>query len=169
MTNIKAFDSWYSFHQQLVLVFNLIIVVTLVPFGWIYLQVDSGRFEPYFSELWIRFVGALFLFGGASWIIWKSYRGGNEALKDYDQGLTIGQKLRYYYQVQIRKFLRYELACVLIVAGMYFFEPLLFAIAYLFVLFVFSLDWPKYDKVVLQMKFTKEDREVLEQKDHKLD
>lgn len=166
MINQKAFfNNWEEFYQRYVLVFNLIVVITLVPFGWMYLQLESGSFEPYFEDDQLRWLGAVVLFFVAAAGLYRSYATYRDRIAGINKGIPVKHKLLTYYNIQINKFIRYELIAIVALAGMLLFQPVIFAIFYIFILFVFSLDWPKYTKVVEHLRLTKDEQALLEAKE----
>lgn len=166
MIHQKAFfTNWEEFYQRYVLVFNLIVVITLVPFGWMYLQLENGSFEPYFQEDKLRWAGALVLFLVAGFGLYKSYATYRDRIASIDRALSVKQKLLVYYNIQISKFIWYELTAIVALVGMLSFQPVVFAVFYIFILFVFSLDWPKYTKVVEHLRLTKEEQALLESRE----
>ena len=38
----KTFTNWSDFYRHINLVFNAIIAVSLLPFGWVYLEIESA-------------------------------------------------------------------------------------------------------------------------------
>ena len=145
--------------------FNLIIVVSLIPFGWVYLQVDQGNFREFITDPIINWIGAGVFFIGGGFLLWRAYKVAQEQMLEIPRSESVRHKLQAYYEIQIRKFVQYELVSFIALVGMVLFQPTFFAIWYLFILFVFSLDWPKYDKVVRHLRLSKEEQELLAKTD----
>ena len=157
----NSFNNWNEFYQRYVLIFNLIVVVSLVPFGWMYLQLEHGLFQPYFSDSTTQWVGAGAMLPLIAYGLLRSFREARRNILAIPRDWSVRNKLAQYYKLQMRKFIMYEVMAIVSLAGMLMFQPIAFAIFYIFILFVFSLDWPKYVKVVEHLRLSKEEQEVL--------
>lgn len=156
------FNNWYEYYQRYVLIFNLIVVISLLPFGWIYIEFEQGGIQPFFQNPWMQGVGILLMGAVGVWQLHRGYFGTRVLIRQIDKSATVKNKLRRYYEFQMRKFVRYELIAVLCILGMLLFHMVFFAIFYLFIIFLFSLDWPKYTKVVQHLRLNKEEQAQLE-------
>jgi hypothetical protein len=162
------FKNWFEFYQQYVLIYNLIIVISLVPFGWMYLQIEAGNFSPLINENWIQWIGVIIWGGICLYLIYRSYNLARSRIIKIQGEETVKTKLSVYFNIQMSKFVWYELIAMLTLVGMVLFQPVVFAVLYLFILFVFSLDWPKYTKVVHHLQLNQEEQDLLESEEELL-
>jgi hypothetical protein len=156
-----TFSNWNAFYQRYVLIFNVIVVISLVPFGWMYLQLEHGLFQPYFSNGSTQWIGAGVMLPIIAYGLLRSYKDAQKNILAIPRDFSVRNKLANYYKLQMRKFVIYEMMAIVSLVGMLIFQPIVFAIFYIFILFVFSLDWPKYVKVVEHLRLSKEEQEVL--------
>lgn len=161
MAKEQSFDNWYTFYKQYVQTYNLIIVVSLVPFCWLYVQLDKQLLEPVVPDGIVNVIGSIFLGIACAFGLWTSFRTAKTKLKAINSETAIREKLKQYYRIQMDKFIQYEIVSVMLLISMWLFQPVLFASSYLFVLFLFSLDWPKFDKVAKHLNLTRSEQDLL--------
>ena len=158
----KGFKNWSEFYQKINLVFNAIIAFSLLPFGWVYLELERGVKRPPLLE-----GTGLMVLSGAFFVLivlllWRADKTYKRDLPAISRALPLGEKLMAYYQLQVRKFIWFEGAAVLALIITFVSKNFLFVLVYIFILFLFSLGRPKYDRVVEQLRLTKDEQKLLE-------
>ena len=154
--------NWDGFYQRYVLVFNLIVAGPMAPFGWLYLRLEMGDLAPLVSSDIGRWSGSGLLCALSGYLVYMGYRGARKRIVALQGAGSLRSRLAGYYQIQLTKFFRYDLVTVLLLLGMVLFQPVVFAIGYLFMLFMFSLDWPSYTRVVHHLQLNRADQALLE-------
>ncbi len=158
----KRFKNWSEFYQRINLVFNGIIAFSLLPFAWVFLELERGGGGLSIITGWSRYVfqaSVLIMIGlGLNW----AHRSGKKAIEAIPVKMTLRDKLWEYYQVQVRKLILFEATAVLALIATYINSDYLFVFAYVFILFLFSMNRPRYDKVVDELKLSKKERKLLE-------
>lgn len=161
------FDNWSSFYQKISLVFNGIIALSLLPFAWVYLELEQFRRQTYFEGTSLLVFEVLSTLLIAVLIYW-GYSKFNSDLKKIDSEDSLSVKLGRYYKISVARYAIYEMAAIICLSLTYFAQELFFAVLYAFILFMFSLARPKYDNVVLHLRLSDEEKQLLT-KDKELD
>ena len=159
----RSFKNWTDFYQRLTLVFNAIIAFSLLPFAWVFLELErwGGGLQLISGTGLYIFEGILLILMGFG-LNW-AHRQGNQAIAAIPRKVILREKLIAYYQIQVRRLLFFEAIAVLALAATYVNSDYLFVLAYVFILFLFSLNRPRYDKVVQELRLSKEEQKVLEE------
>lgn len=157
----KHFRNWSAFYKKISLFFNGIVAFSLLPFAWVYLEVEQHPTEPFvegnmliaFQVIVTIVIGLIVFFGH------KQFQASieNEEIRE----MALYEKLSYYFGIAVRRYMIYEVAAIVCMIAVYFTQQLVFAVVYLFVLFVFSIARPRYDNVVLHLKLSKEEKQML--------
>lgn len=161
----REFRNWSEFYQRISFLFNAIIAFTLLPFGWVYLElVEEESKEAIIGGdlLWV--FNALFL-SGVAIVLYLAQQQFVRSMKSLSKSQSIRSKLKAYYTFSIRKYVFNEFAAILALVATYLSQQILFAIVYIFILFIFSLSRPKFDRVVQQLSLSKEEEEILAKSD----
>ncbi|MEM7298220.1 MAG: hypothetical protein AAF391_08145 [Bacteroidota bacterium] len=154
------FQDWSDYHHQIYRIYHGIIALSLVPFFLVFLELEVTSIkEPRVSE-WVSLAVLLILVplsGWLSWDVWKGKRfeylqGENDSLKE---------KLILFRKVEVKRFLQLEAACVLGLLGLWLTSHYLFVIVYFAVLAQFSFLRPSEDRLIRNMKLTKDERKRL--------
>ncbi len=106
------------------------------------------------------FEGALLLFIG--FVLNWAHRQAKQSITSIPVKMGLKEKLHTYYQIQVRRLVFFEATAVLALIATFINSDYLFVFAYVFILFLFSMNRPKYDKVVGELKLNKEERKALE-------
>ncbi len=161
------FNNWSSFYKKLTLIFNAIVAFSLLPFAFLYLELEKYRRPTYFTgvELLV-FEGLCLIVIGV--ILFWAHTGFKKSLRDQDKEQGLKSKLIFYYRIAIKRYIIYELAAIICLAATYFAQELFFAVVYIFILFILSLARPKYDNVVMHLQLNEEEKQILT-KDYDLD
>ena len=156
--------NWEEFYRKLHTYFNGIIAISLLPFVFLFLELDTGEaVAAKVPDSWNTWLIILLTIPIAI-ILFITHRRSVLAIGQIDESTPLKDKLTRYLQIQTKRFLMMEVASVLCVAGLYFSNNYLFVFIYVFILFLFSLIRPAYDSIVRQLKLTKKERAVIESK-----
>ena len=156
----KGFNNWSEFYQRISLIFHGIIAFSLLPFAWFYLELDSGLGEPVLKDTYLIIFNVLILVGIVL-ILYFSHQQFTGTLRSLRKSQSVRSKLQVYFDASLRKFIINEFAAVVALIGMVVGQEILFAVVYVFILFIFSLSRPRFDKVTQQLSLSKEEKELL--------
>lgn len=157
----RHFQNWSEFYKKISLFFNGIVAFSLLPFAWIYLEVEQYPQEP-IAEGSMLIVIQILVIGLISLIIYYAHNQFKKGLENEEiRQMELYEKLSYYFGIAVRRYMIYEVAAIICMVSTYLTQTLLFAVVYIFVLFIFSLARPRYDNVVLHLRLSKEEKEKL--------
>ncbi|WP_425392631.1 hypothetical protein [Ekhidna sp.] len=152
--------SWKDYHHQIYQIYHGIIAITLVPFALLFLQWDSESLVApvdYSSLLFILVIQSLWIIGYLSWYAWK----GGKVQYDLIDGLDLLEKLKEFRKKNLFKYALLALGGAIASFAMWVQPSFIFVIAYLLILVQFSFLRPSEDKIVRDMRLTKNDRKAL--------
>ncbi len=155
--------SWPDFHHRINLVYHGIIALSLFPFAFIFLNIDSGVSKtPLIASTWLAVlhIGTIPLITGSFFMVWRH---SEKNLSRINENSDIRKRIISYFKFQTRRYLLLELGAIICLLGMWLSLNYLYIILYLIALVQFSLLRPSQDKVIRDLKFTKEERERLKQ------
>lgn len=159
----KRYKSWTEFYQRYMLIYNAIIAFSLFPFVWIFLELERGSGGQNLLSGTILYifdgVMASILGGALKWIHSHS----KKRVKDVNASMDLGLKLGAYEKIKSQKFILFELIAVAAMAFTYLNSDYVFVIFYLFILFLFSIDRPRYEHIVKDLQLSKEEQSIIEQ------
>ncbi|MFY0690248.1 MAG: hypothetical protein JXQ90_23945 [Cyclobacteriaceae bacterium] len=155
----QGFKSWSSFYQRINLVFNALIAISLLPFAYLYLEMQSAaNRQPMIDSsyaLAIQIVGLVV-------VIVLLFIAHSRSKRDFDS-LNMDQdlsgKLQQYYQTQLVRYVLMELSAVLSFAIVFLLRDFLFIAVYVIILFWFSFVRPTYENVCKSLRLSKDERE----------
>ena len=154
------FKNWSDFHHQIYRIYHGIIALSLVPFFLVFLELEVASIKETRVPLWGEVV-VLMLFISISfylcWEVWKGSRFDYSEKSDY----SLRQKLILFRKVETSKFIWLEIASCIALFGLWLTGHYLFVIVYFAILAQFSFLRPSEDRLVRNMKLTKEEREKL--------
>lgn len=156
----KGFKNWSEFYQRISLLFNGIIAFSLLPFAWAYLELDQGFGTPLLGGVALIIFNVV-IFVGIVVVLYFAHIQFVKSLKTLKKSQSVRSKLQLYYSVSVRKYITNELAAILALGGTIISQEILFAVVYVFILFVFSLSRPRFDKVSEQLSLSDEEKELL--------
>ena len=154
------FKSWTDYHHQIYRICHGIIALSLVPFFLVFLELEAAELKEAIVPEWLSvFISILLIpaIGFLNWRIWKS----NNSSYSITEEMILKAKLIEFRRAEIKKYLWMELLSVLALAGLWLTANYFFAIIYFALLAQFSFLRPSEDRVIGNMKLTKEDREKL--------
>ncbi|WP_420575950.1 hypothetical protein [Ekhidna sp.] len=155
---------WKDYHHQLYQIYHGLIALTLVPFALLFLEWDSGNFqlEVSFSDVFFILVAQLiWVVGFACWYVGK----GEKVQYEIKEGMTLEEKLKEFKKKNVYKYLLLAFAGCIAAFAMWLQPTYIFVIAYFVVLVQYSFLRPSEDKIVRDMRLTKEDRRRLHQEE----
>lgn len=152
------FRDWEDYHHQIYRIYHGIIALSLVPFFLLFLELEVAEITVQrVPQLWVMIILLLLMpiCGYLSWIVWE----GNNF--QYNEVKELREKLVEFRRIEIKKFLTLEVVCFLGLLGLWLTAHYLFIIIYFAVLVQFSFLRPSEDRVIRNMKLTKQERESL--------
>lgn len=155
----KRFNTWNDFHHQINQIYHLFIAISLIPFSIVFLEIDSSKSFSIENGATSYFIilSVLLLSGYTSWYAWK----GDRTKYQLIDNMTIREKLKEYRTKNILKYVFLLIAGVLSLAGLWIISSYLFVIAYFAVLAQYSFLRPSMDRVIRDVRLTKDEREML--------
>ena len=149
------FRNWEDYHHQIYRIYHGIIAFSLVPFFLLFLEIEVAEITvSRVPQLWVMIILLMLIptCSYLSWIVWK----GSDF--QYRQQMNLREKLIEFRRVEVKKFLTLEIVCFLGLLGLWLTAHYLFIIIYFSVLVQFSFLRPSEDRIIRNMKFTKQDR-----------
>lgn len=144
----KKFNNWTDFYRKINFAFNGIIAASLVPFGWLLLEMQSNsKFVSAITDDLLPFIVLAVILLMSILLIWV-VKSSNREMINIPNDDGIGRKLGLFYRIFLRQYLIMELIGLNAIVGLFFTRHYLFVCAYLGVLFWFSRIRPTYDFVV---------------------
>ncbi len=161
----RDFKNWHVFYQQITMIYNGIIAFSLLPFAWIFLEIEkgSGGLDLLLGrQLWVFDIVLSAIVG---YVLWTTYRRSRITPENIPPEMKLRAKLSQYYSIKVNKFLIYESMALVAMIATYVNSDYFFVLIYVFILFLFSLDRPRYDRVVKEMNLSAEEKKQLESGD----
>lgn len=152
--------NWKDYHHQIYQIYHGMIALTLVPFALLFLEWDSNveRTVVSYSSLYFILVAQLlWVVGYGSWYVWRGEKVGYKL----DENMNLQQKLKEFKKKNLNKYVILALAGVLSALAMWLQPSFIFVIAYFTILVQYSFLRPSEDKIVRDMRLTKEERRKL--------
>ncbi|MEQ9008483.1 MAG: hypothetical protein RLP12_11400, partial [Ekhidna sp.] len=150
-------------HHQIYQIYHGMIALTLVPFALLFLEWDSSLEKvevDYSSVLFILAAQLFWVIGFACWYVWK----GERVLYVFEEEMSLHEKLKEFKRKNIYKYLILAAAGFIAAFAMWVQPSFLFVIAYFAVLVQYSFLRPSEDKLVRDMRLSKEERNELHSK-----
>ncbi len=154
---MSSFKNWADYHQRLNLIFHGIVAMTMLPFVWLYLEIDSGNRGGVIDD---SVVLVLFLIICLS-LAATAYIYRSKQLIEALSKLTLRSKLESYMRLQIVSYALLEGSALFATIAFYLTANYLFVVVYIAVLFVFSLFRPQLDRTCRELKLNSEQRSIL--------
>lgn len=155
--SMSIFKNWTDYHQRLNLIFHAIVAVTMLPFVWLFLEIDTARRSGVFNDpvVLVLFLLVCISLSATSFLYKKKQL---EGISSTD---PLREKLIAYQRVLVVTYALLEGAAIFATVAFYLTGNYLFVLVYFFILFVFSLSRPNIDRTVRELKLSKMDRETL--------
>jgi hypothetical protein len=154
---MSTFKNWADYLQRLNLIFHAIVAVTMLPFVWLYLEIDTEQRTGAFDDpviLILFFLVCLSLAGTS--ILYKK-----KQLQVFSFQSSLREKLIDYQRVMIVVYALLEGSAVFATIAFYLTANYLFVFVYLLILFGFSLGRPTLDRISRELKLSSEDKNLL--------
>lgn len=158
---MSTFKNWTDYQQRLNFIFHAIVAVTMLPFVWLYLEIDTERREGAFDDpvVLILFLLICISLTGTSFLYKK------KQLEAIMPSNTLREKLISYQRIMVVTYALIEGAAVFATIAFYLTANYLFVLVYIFTLFAFSMGRPSVDRISRELKLSKENREMLLNRD----
>lgn len=154
---MSIFKTWTDYHHRLNLIFHAIVAMTMLPFVWLFLEIDANGRQGIFTDV---VVVALFLLVCLS-LTGTAYMYKKKQLDEAGKKATLRKKLETYLRVQIVNYALLEGAALFATLAFYITASYFFVVIYLFILFVFSMNRPNLERVSRELYLNKEERTIL--------
>ena len=154
---MSIFKTWTDFHHRLNLIFHAIVAVTMLPFVWLFLEVDANGKEGVLTD---SVVVVLFLMVCLS-LTGTAYMYKKKQLEEAGKKSNLRAKLDAYLRVQVANYALLEGAALFATLAFYLTASYIFVVVYIFILFVFSLSRPNLERACRELYLDKEERELL--------
>ena len=147
----KKYNRWERFYNQLSLVFHGVIAVSLIPFGWAFLETQRESPDPPMVEgalfSTIKWVFILLSLG----VMISSFFYSRNLGFQSDQEEEIDELLKVYKHKKLVDYAILETASLVAFLGLLITKDQLFSFLYVAVLFMFSFKRPTYDRVTNEL------------------
>lgn len=150
----ETYNRWERFYHRLNLIFNGIVAITLIPFVFSFLETQKEYPEPpvVADEKALVVKTVLIIISAA--IIGFSRALSKRSLTKVKVLDGIESRLKTYLNEKIKHYAFLELAALLACAGLYLTKDHLFTFVYVFVLFIFSLGRPTFERVAREINIS---------------
>ena len=154
---MKTFKTWTDYHHKLNLIFHAIVAITMLPFVWLFLEIDSNEQNGIIIDIAIVTLFTLVCLSltGTAYIYKK------KQLEGVRNKSSLRIKLEMYLWVLIVNYSLLEGGALFATLAFYLTANYVFVVVYLFILFVFSLSRPNLDRTCRELYLNKEERELL--------
>jgi hypothetical protein len=159
---MKGFRNWNEFYQRINLFFHGIIAFSLIPFAYVYLDMEKNKDVVALAQGYEKVILNLVVVVVVVLMVYLAEFRLRNNLKQIPKDLTLREKLRQYLAIQSRKYIYLESAAVVALGATLLTRDYAFVFVYVFILFLFSLSRPKYDRIVTQLNLSKEEQAYLE-------
>ena len=158
---MSSFKNWTDYQQRLNFIFHAIVAVTMLPFVWLYLEIDTDRREGVFDDPVILILFLLICIS----LSLTSFLYKKKQLETIPNSNSMRDKLINYQRIMIVAYALIEGAALFATIAFYLTANYVFVLVYISTLFAFSLGRPSLDRISRDLKLSKENREVLINRD----
>ena len=154
---MKTFKTWTDYHHKLNLIFHAIVAITMLPFVWLFLEIDGKGRGGVITDVAIVLLFTLVSLSltGTAYIYKK------KQLEEVANKSGLRIKLDAYLRVLIANYALLEGGALFATLAFYLTASYVFVVVYLFILFVFSLSRPNLDRTCRELFLNKEERDLL--------
>ena len=154
---MSTFKTWTDYHHKLNLIFHAIVAITMLPFVWLFLEIDSKGRDGVITDVSVVVLFALVCLSltGTAYIYKK------KQLEEVGKKSGLRIKLDSYLRVLIANYALLEGGALFATLAFYLTASYVFVVVYLFILFVFSLSRPNLDRTCRELFLNKEERDLL--------
>ena len=142
------------------LIFYLLMALPMIPFIIIYLSMHEGQVTPVLGEdmnTLVTVVLAALAFGNVI-IGTKFYR---KEMSGLDRSMPLREKLDLFFHASVIQFSCLEAATLISVVGLYLSKTLFFVLLYLGMVIIFAQVRPDLRRMGKELRFSKEEEEVI--------
>ena len=158
---MSSFKNWTDYQQRLNFIFHAIVAVTMLPFVWLYLEIDTDRREGVFDDPVILILFLLICIS----LSLTSFLYKKKQLETIPHSNSLRDKLINYQRIMIVAYALLEGAALFATIAFYLTANYVFVLVYISALFAFSLGRPSLDRISRDLKLSKESREILINRD----
>jgi hypothetical protein len=162
MTTTKN-DKFYSvkpFLDKINLIFNSILALPLVAFGWLYLEAKAERFEAFANSSTANIINFIFPFVVLSVIGVSGYLF-KRKVSQISKEKNLEAKLDEYLRIALMKYAGLVLALVISVIGYYLTLSNTMVVMFVIVLVFFSINKPSALRIANNLNLKDEDKDVM--------
>lgn len=143
----ESYNKWERFYHRLNLIFNGIVAASLIPFAFVFLETQREYPEgPLLQGSQGLIVKVIMVALSAAIVAYGQWYGKQALVKvRAKEGIT--DRLSVYLRQKVKVYALLESAAILACVGLYMSKDQLFSFIYVFVLFVFSLGRPTFERV----------------------
>ncbi len=157
------YKSSEDFYNKLNLVFNGIIAGTLLPFAIVFLGRQKDKFDALMEGTpAILLTVILLLFAG--FLIFDAFKRYKNSFAGFNKSATLREKMDFYYAATIRRYMMLGGASICAILGLLLNTHQVFVLAYLAVIFVFSLARPDARKLPEILALDDDEKQIVLEK-----
>lgn len=153
-----------AYYHRIYTLFNLSVAITLLPFGYLVLEKQSGQLPSMPIEYWGLWAISLPIIGLLSWLMWltrKNFKKDALLAKELE-GLR--NKLDRFYDLLMRQFGIYMGISAICTAMLYLTGSGLFIMAYVASMIFLSLTRPTLNLIIDQLGLNAEEEKIIMEK-----
>ncbi len=154
---MKSFKTWTDYHHRLNLIFHAIVAITMIPFVWLYLEIDTGKRMELTDDSIVLIL--FFLVSGS--LIATSFLYKKKQLAFVDPSRSLREKLEEYFKVLLVSYALLEVSAVFATLAFFITANYLFVLIYIISLFVFSIYRPKIENAVRDLGLSEKEKKIL--------
>lgn len=156
----KAYKNGEEFYNNIYLLFNLFIAVSLVPFGYLLLLRQSGQLIPQIPDDWDEIVVVSLLLSAAA-MVFQANKAFNIYLTQTKTTDQLRAKLNDYKSASVRKYISFLLSCLICVCGLYLTDHSLFIVGYILTIILLSIKRPTLNTIIDDLHLNFDEQNVL--------
>lgn len=161
---MSSFKTGEDYYHKIYLKFNALVAISLVPFGYMVLEMHNGTELDKTGNFYLNWIVAILLiFAGSLILVNGKKRFSNELQVAIDQN-SLRQKLTVYLSAANRKFFNFTLAALIFDAGLFLTGSPLLIVAFVIAMILLSLGRPTLKLIVDELRLNKEDQQILRDK-----
>ena len=126
----KRFKNWSEFYQRMTLIFHGIIAFSLLPFAWVFLEMERGSGGLSIVTGWSKYIFQISVSLIIGLVLNWANRSGKKAMVEIRIEMTVKDKLWEYYQIQTKKLIFFEATAVLALLATYINSDYFFVFVY---------------------------------------
>lgn len=158
------FENGEEYFHKLYIRFNGSIAVTLLPMGWLLLQLQAGRLLPISDNLTISWLLTGLILSVSVYIFFFAKKSFEDSCQAIAANESLRTKLNLYFSTSNRKFLIFLFAKLLTAIGFFLTASKLFIVGYIIGLILLSLKRPSLSSFLEDLKLSEDEKNILLEK-----